>query len=111
MSPLVKKGAIQFITEDDLPPLKPTDESVNLGDDLKQALKNQYVYLSLLETISPNVCVQSAVESPSHRLWWSLRHGSWFKNRPRSSRLSSTPTSSLAFELYFAVPRYSVSIR
>jgi ATP-binding cassette subfamily C (CFTR/MRP) protein 1 len=41
MSPLVKKGAIQFITEDDLPPLKPTDQSVILGEDLKQALKNQ----------------------------------------------------------------------
>jgi ATP-binding cassette subfamily C (CFTR/MRP) protein 1 len=41
MSPLVKKGAIQFITEDDLPPLKPTDESYNLGEDLKQALKNR----------------------------------------------------------------------
>ena len=41
MSPLVKKGAIQFITEDDLPPLTPADESSNLGEDLKQALKNQ----------------------------------------------------------------------
>ena len=41
MSPLVEKGAIQFITEDDLPPLKPTDESHNLGEDLKRALKNQ----------------------------------------------------------------------
>ena len=41
MSPLVKKGAIQFITEDDLPPLKPADESYNLGEDLKQALKNR----------------------------------------------------------------------
>jgi hypothetical protein len=41
MSPLVKKGAIQFITEEDLPPLKPTDESYNLGEDLKQALKKR----------------------------------------------------------------------
>ena len=41
MSALVKKGAIQFITEDDLFPLKPTDESYNLGEDLKQALKNR----------------------------------------------------------------------
>jgi hypothetical protein len=37
----MKKGAVQVITEDDLPPLKPTDESINLGEDLKQALKNQ----------------------------------------------------------------------
>ena len=41
MSPLVKKGAVQYITEDDLPPLKPTDESRNLGEDLNQAMKNQ----------------------------------------------------------------------
>ena len=41
MSPLVKKGAIQYITEDDLPPLKPSDEASNLGEDLKQAMKKQ----------------------------------------------------------------------
>jgi hypothetical protein len=41
MSPLVTKGAIQYITEDDLPPLQPTDESSNLGDGLKQAMKKQ----------------------------------------------------------------------
>jgi ATP-binding cassette, subfamily C (CFTR/MRP), member 1 len=41
MSPLVQRGAIQYITEDDLPPLKPTDESRTLGEDLKQAMKNQ----------------------------------------------------------------------
>jgi ATP-binding cassette, subfamily C (CFTR/MRP), member 1 len=41
MSPLVKKGAIQFITEEDLPPLQPTNKSISLGEDLKQALKNQ----------------------------------------------------------------------
>ena len=41
MSPLVEKGAVQFITEDDLPPLTPTDESSILGEELKQALKKQ----------------------------------------------------------------------
>ena len=41
MSPLVKKGAVQYITEEDLPPLKPTDESRTLGEDLNQAMKNQ----------------------------------------------------------------------
>jgi hypothetical protein len=41
MSSLVKKGAIRFITEDDLPPLQPMDQSIDLGEDLKQALKNQ----------------------------------------------------------------------
>ena len=41
MTSLMKKGATQFITENDLPPLRSTDESISLGEDLKQALKNQ----------------------------------------------------------------------
>ena len=55
--------------------------------------------------------MQSAVESSLCRLWWSLRHRSRFKGRSRSSCFSSTPTSSLAFELYFTVSRDSISIR
>ena len=53
--------------------------------------------------------MQSALASPFCRLWWSLRHRGWFKNPPRSSCLSSTPTSSLAFELYFSVPKCAIS--
>jgi ATP-binding cassette subfamily C (CFTR/MRP) protein 1 len=37
----MQKGTAQFITEDDLPPLKSADESVNLGNELNKSLKNQ----------------------------------------------------------------------
>lgn len=45
MTPLMKKGVSQFITEDDLPPLLPRDESEKLGEDLQVAMKSQYVPL------------------------------------------------------------------
>ena len=41
MTPLMKKGASQYITEDDLPLLRPEDESQNLGAELQKALQNQ----------------------------------------------------------------------
>lgn len=41
MTPLLRKGASQFITEDDLPPLLSKDESAKLGSDLEDALKRQ----------------------------------------------------------------------
>jgi len=45
----MKIGASRFITEEDLPPLRKSDESVNLGNDLKKALEKQLVpYLLLL---------------------------------------------------------------
>ena len=45
MTPLMKKGASEFITEEDLFPLVPADESVNLGNDLKRALEKQCVII------------------------------------------------------------------
>lgn len=47
----MKKGVSQFITEDDLPLLKPADESQKLGTDLQAALKKQYVE-KLSETLT-----------------------------------------------------------
>jgi ATP-binding cassette subfamily C (CFTR/MRP) protein 1 len=41
MSPLMEKGASQFITEYDLPSIPPSDESANLGKDLEEALAKQ----------------------------------------------------------------------
>lgn len=41
MTPLLKKGVAQFITEDDLPPLPPKDESAKLGGALQIAMKKQ----------------------------------------------------------------------
>jgi ATP-binding cassette subfamily C (CFTR/MRP) protein 1 len=46
MTPLMKKGALRYITEDDLPPLLPANGSAELGNDLQNALKKQYVILS-----------------------------------------------------------------
>jgi ATP-binding cassette subfamily C (CFTR/MRP) protein 1 len=41
MTPLMKKGVKQYITEQDLPALVPEDESHNLGEDLEKALSKQ----------------------------------------------------------------------
>ena len=41
MSELMKKGAKAYITEDDLPSLVPSDESVNLGLKLQNSMKHQ----------------------------------------------------------------------
>lgn len=38
MTPLMKKGASEYITENDLPDLLPEDGATKLGNDLKQAL-------------------------------------------------------------------------
>jgi len=38
MTPLMKKGASEYITENDLPDLLPKDGATKLGDDLKQTL-------------------------------------------------------------------------
>ncbi|KAH9175036.1 ABC transporter transmembrane region-domain-containing protein [Lactarius sanguifluus] len=40
LTPLIKKGARQFITEDDLPELVPEDEASKLGQSLQHALKD-----------------------------------------------------------------------
>jgi hypothetical protein len=38
MTPLMEKGALEYITENDLPNLRPKDAATKLGDDLKKAL-------------------------------------------------------------------------
>ncbi|KAH9000229.1 P-loop containing nucleoside triphosphate hydrolase protein [Lactarius akahatsu] len=40
LTPLIKKGARQFITEDDLPELVPEDEASKLGQSLQRAMKD-----------------------------------------------------------------------
>ncbi|KAA1470346.1 P-loop containing nucleoside triphosphate hydrolase protein [Dentipellis sp. KUC8613] len=48
LTPLVRKGVSQYITEGDLPPLLASDESAKLGDDLKQALeKHRSLWMAL----------------------------------------------------------------
>jgi ATP-binding cassette subfamily C (CFTR/MRP) protein 1 len=41
ITPLMKKGARQFITEDDLPELVPTDEAIIVGENLQRNMKKQ----------------------------------------------------------------------
>jgi hypothetical protein len=41
LTPLMKKGTRQFITEDDLPELLPADEAANLGQKLQCNMKKQ----------------------------------------------------------------------
>lgn len=47
MTPLMRKGAAQFITESDLPPLSSRDESRVLGLDLEKALAKHTLWKSL----------------------------------------------------------------
>ena len=43
LTPLIKKGTRQVITEDDLPGLVPKDETTKLGQELQRAMKKQSV--------------------------------------------------------------------
>lgn len=43
MTPLMKKGSEQFITEKDLPSLPPDDSAAALGNKLRDAMKHQFV--------------------------------------------------------------------
>ena len=43
LTPLMKKGSRQFITEEDLPELVPTDEALIVGQKLQHNMKKQYV--------------------------------------------------------------------
>lgn len=41
MTPLMRKGAKEYVTEQDIPSLRPEDESENLGNKLQDALNKQ----------------------------------------------------------------------
>ncbi|THU99163.1 multidrug resistance-associated ABC transporter [Dendrothele bispora CBS 962.96] len=47
MTPLMRKGASQYIVEDDLPDIRPQDECERLGQKLKNALKKHSLWKSL----------------------------------------------------------------
>ncbi|KAF8740000.1 hypothetical protein AX14_009122 [Amanita brunnescens Koide BX004] len=47
LTPLMQKGATKFITEADVPPLKPSDESRHLGHRLQDALKRYTLWKAL----------------------------------------------------------------
>jgi hypothetical protein len=52
MTPLMRKGAAQYITEQDLPPPLSKDDSANLGYDFQLALAKQYAVFLFLEELS-----------------------------------------------------------
>jgi ATP-binding cassette, subfamily C (CFTR/MRP), member 1 len=41
MTPLMTKGAKEYVTEQDIPSLRPEDEAEKLGNTLQEALKKQ----------------------------------------------------------------------
>ncbi|TFK18058.1 metal resistance protein YCF1 [Coprinopsis marcescibilis] len=47
MTPLMKKGAAEYITEKDLPPLLEDDRSANLGSDLETAMEKHSLWKAL----------------------------------------------------------------
>jgi ATP-binding cassette, subfamily C (CFTR/MRP), member 1 len=47
LTPLMTKGAKQYITEDDLPALLPRDESAKLGESLHTAMQKQSALITL----------------------------------------------------------------
>ncbi|THH19236.1 hypothetical protein EW146_g1884 [Bondarzewia mesenterica] len=60
MTPLMKKGVTQFITENELPPLLSADESANLGYRLRLAMKNHKSLWTSLFVAYGGVYVQAA---------------------------------------------------
>jgi hypothetical protein len=52
MTPLMQKGVKQYISEQDLPALLPSDESENLGSDLEIAMAKQCeLLINVCETL------------------------------------------------------------
>jgi ATP-binding cassette subfamily C (CFTR/MRP) protein 1 len=77
MTPLMKKGATEYITEDDLPSLLSQNESAKLGNDLKKALDKRCVR-------SPSHCVYRLIRYKVNGMGRSTFGGlcSWRTARP-----------------------------
>ncbi|KAF5351595.1 hypothetical protein D9758_007166 [Tetrapyrgos nigripes] len=56
MTPLMRKGASQYVTEDDLPDIKQQDECERLGEKLKKALKKHSLWKSLFIAYGAPYC-------------------------------------------------------
>ncbi|KAF8159727.1 multidrug resistance-associated ABC transporter [Crassisporium funariophilum] len=110
MTGLMRKGAVQFITEEDLPPLKTSDESVNLGDDLKRALQKHTLWKALFVAYGGPYAVAAALKiiqdllaflQPQLLRWLlvyiSLYQGSRFSPDARPSKLEGFAISILMF--------------
>ncbi|KAG5222619.1 Metal resistance protein [Salix suchowensis] len=94
MTPLMKKGSEQFITEKDLPSLPPDDSAAALGNKLRDVMKRQFrkpysrlrtgfpdVPASMLQTVTLNqVCLNS--------IWYLRAYCGWFVS---TSNVASRP--------------------
>jgi hypothetical protein len=77
MTPLMRKGAAQYITEHDLPPLLSRDDSASLGRDLQLALMKQCVLALFLEACFNILCAvhlygRRCLSRMGYLLWWLL---------------------------------------
>jgi ATP-binding cassette subfamily C (CFTR/MRP) protein 1 len=62
MTPLMKKGAKQFVTEADLPSLPPKEESSNLGQNLGAALKKHSLWKALFLSFGRSYAVAAGLK-------------------------------------------------
>ncbi|KAK2463720.1 hypothetical protein APHAL10511_004471 [Amanita phalloides] len=62
LTPLMQKGVAQFLTEDDLPPLKPSDESERLGQHLEEALKKHTLWKALFVAYGPHYAIAALLK-------------------------------------------------
>ncbi|KAF9457511.1 multidrug resistance-associated ABC transporter [Collybia nuda] len=87
MTPLMKKGAAQFITEDDLPSLRPSDESGELGRDLDKALAKHTLWKALFVAYGKPYAVAAGLKViqdllaflQPQLLRWLLAYISWYQ--------------------------------
>lgn len=70
MTPLMKKGASDYITENDLPDLRPSDQSAKLNDDLEKAIHKKYIILSFI--IHDVLIITSSKRNGKVHLWKAL---------------------------------------
>lgn len=110
MTPLMKKGASDYITEEDLPDLLPEDAATKLSDDLKKALDKQYVlyffpFRTILIGIKWTRWKSSSLERVIRCLWAAISSGSVFEDCARLSGIPSAPASPLVTCLYLGLSK------
>lgn len=110
MTPLMKKGATEYITEDDLPSLLERDESAKLSNDLKNALGKVYVSLLSHYDIHTDISLKwTGWKSPFMegfvcRLRVDVPSCCLFENSARLLRLSPASASALVTCIHIGLP-------
>ncbi|KAF8638952.1 hypothetical protein AX16_010426 [Volvariella volvacea WC 439] len=95
MTPLMRKGAKQYITEEDLPALHPKDESKKLGEDLKEALAKHTLWKALFRAYGGPYAFAAGLKVIQDLLAFLqpqlLRYLLLFISRYQSARYSTNP--------------------